>query len=224
MNNFQFEFPAQQESGGVDNVAGVPSLLVPVVAPSLCPHYQEAGLNLRSYVCRECAGILRTRTFGPQGASYTVHRLRPLVTGNRSENFADLRFQPHLIIRPSKGNNPHTYVNDNWRQDHEVQQSHFTEAGIAGPDSEDCAEIVGSEIGGYEYADMQEFVLVEAVPRMSVLQIGIATWNGHLITIPPPNLAAAPDHKCSHGVSWGADNCRVCSEIIYTGKQARRWC
>jgi len=223
VNNFQFEFPAQQESGVVDSVAGVSSLLVPVVAPSICRHYQETGLHLRSYICRECAGILRTRSFGSQGASYTVHRLRPLVTGNRSENFADLRFQPHIIIRPSKGNNPHTYMNDDWWLDYEVQQSHFTEAGIAAEQttSEVHTGIVGREIGGYEYADMEQFALVDAAPQMSVLQIGIATWNGHLVSIPPPNFAVAPDHKCSHGVSWGADNCRVCSEIVYKGKQAR---
>jgi hypothetical protein len=225
----QFEFPAKQEGGVVDNVAGA-SVLVPSVPPKIpigpeirCPH-AEAGLNLRSYICRECAGVLRTRSFGPRGASYTVHRLHPLLAGNRKEDFATLRFQPHLMVRPDKGHNPHAYVNDNWRLNYEVQQSHFTEAGIAAEDgdsTETVCQSPGQEIGGYEYGDLQDFVLVEAVPRMSVLQIGIATWNGHLISIPPPNSVARPEHKCIHGVSWGADNCRVCCEITYAGKQAR---
>lgn len=226
-NKFPIEFPAQQEDGV--NVAGVPWLLAPVVAPSMrCPHYRETGLHLRSYICRKCAGVLRTRMFGPRGASYTVHRVRPLAAGNRAENFAELQFQPHIIIRPSKGSNPHSYVNDNWRLEYEVQQSHFAESGIAAEQpseidlvGQEVGQEIGQEIGGYEYGDLQDFVLVEAVPRMSVLQIGVATWNGHLISIPPPNLVTAPDHKCIHGVSWGRDNCRVCSEIVYGGKQAR---
>src|SRR5258708_27881643 len=162
---FFHKFPVTQESGEAaprfvgGGVGARPPMPPKTLLGLRCPQYQEVGLNLRSYVCRECAGFLLIRS--------TVHRLRPLLAGNGAENFAELRFQPHLIPHPSENHNPHL---DAW---------------------------------------------LRQAP--SVLEIGEITS----MSVAPPNVVVAPDHKCIHGVSWGADNCRVCRELVYTGKKAR---
>lgn len=96
-----YKFPVQQESGETPS-RGASLALMPLIIPLgpeiRCPHYQPQ-FHCRTYVCRECAGVLLTRS--------TIHRLRPLLTGNGAENFAELRFQPHLIPHPTESHNPH---------------------------------------------------------------------------------------------------------------------
>jgi hypothetical protein len=212
----------------------------------MCKHAWIERSQLLTYICADCSGRIRTGgskvhrlrplLSGNEPDDFTICFQERIVIGKNRR----------------QGYDPHIDLTDQSATDYELLQVAFAEIGAASNDEnrrlytqkvqqaksddpaelyEDSSEVAGSSTEEYiDYSQIRDIEETHAIglsqraclniPLLPTYRLGfIAGFPRYLA---PPNAASRPVHKCDHGVWFGADNCRVCNDVAFTGKQTKK--